>query len=116
MVVKAQNGNEYGVHNFALSGCEISCRLSSDKRRKAILGIYNTPSDATRVFRNLLGCTTGYYVMPDISAETGTKPPTFMTKTEAATFLRLVIAQYAVRSPQTDIVEKAEEALRVLEG
>lgn len=45
-----------------------------------------------------------------------TKPPTFMTKTEAATFLRLVIAQYAVCSPQTDIVEKAEEALRMLEG
>lgn len=45
-----------------------------------------------------------------------TKPPTFMTKNEAATFLRLLIAQYAVCSPQTDIVEKAEEALRMLEG
>ena len=45
-----------------------------------------------------------------------TKPPTFMTKNEAATFLRLVIAQYAVCTSQTDIIEKAEEALRMLEG
>lgn len=44
------------------------------------------------------------------------KLPTFMTKNEAATFLRLLIAQYAVCSPQTDIIEKAEEALRMLEG
>ena len=45
-----------------------------------------------------------------------TKPPTFMTKTEAATFLRLVIAQYAVCASQADIVEKEEEALRMLGG
>ena len=45
-----------------------------------------------------------------------TKLPTFMTKIEAATFLRLVIAQDAVCTSQTDIVEKAEEALRMLEG
>ena len=51
-----------------------------------------------------------------LSTNSITKPPTFMTKNEAATFLRLVIAQYAVCASQTDIIENAEEALRMLEG
>ena len=64
MIVKAQNGMPYDIYTISAKGNNVYCQDNTDRRRKRLLGQYDSIYRATVVFDEIRKCTTGYYEMP----------------------------------------------------
>ena len=50
MIVKAQNGMPYDIYTISTKGNNVYCRDNTDRRRKRLLGQYDSIKRATVVF------------------------------------------------------------------
>ena len=64
MIVKSQNGMSYDIYTISTKGNDVYCQDNSDRRRKRLLGQYDSIHRATEVFDEIRKCATGYYEMP----------------------------------------------------
>lgn len=64
MIVKAQDGMPYDIYTISTKGNDVCCQDNADRRRKRLLGQYDSTKRATEVFDEIRKCTSGYYEMP----------------------------------------------------
>lgn len=64
MQIKSQDGSTYDIYEFSLSYKVISCKDNRDRRRKYILGEYESIERETAVYKMILNETSGYFEMP----------------------------------------------------
>ena len=64
MIVKAQDGNCYNIHTISTQGKNVYCQDTTDKRKKRLLGEYDSIEKATIVFDMVRKNTTSYFEMP----------------------------------------------------
>lgn len=65
MQIKSQDGTVYNIYEFSISDKAIWCKDTTDRRRKRILGEYESVLRATNVYKQLLNETNGYFEMPN---------------------------------------------------
>ena len=64
MEVKAQNGVVYDIYTISTRENKVYCQDNADRRRKRVLGEYESIKRATEVFDEIRKCIVGYYEMP----------------------------------------------------
>lgn len=67
MIVRSQDGVEYDIFSISTQGKNVYCQDNVDRRRKRLLGEYESIEKATRVFDSIRKCVDGYFQMPQDS-------------------------------------------------
>lgn len=65
MIIIGQNGKSYDVYSLEFKMNKIKCRDNSDRRKKIVLGEYESVERTGEVYREIMNCVDGYYEMPE---------------------------------------------------